>query len=93
MSAETKQAKWKQPDAVCKCMQWLEEKEPIRWSQTGDMVTLALVIDPLRKRKNARFAFIRYCPNCGAANFDVIEEAQPVAAPPMTYEELVEREG
>lgn len=82
MSAEetpTKKAVWKRPDAMCECIKWMEKNELMRYGETWDdkgQPGLMPIIDPHRRRRNAPYAPIKFCPNCGAATFEVVEEGR-----------------
>lgn len=69
--APAEKAVWKKPDDVCECIKWMEKNELMRWGETHSG-PLMPVIDPHRRRRNASFAAIKFCPNCGEPTFTVV---------------------
>ena len=75
-ASEAKKAVWKKPEAMCECIKWMEENDLMRYGETlgeNGEPGLMPIIDPHRRRRNAPYAPIKFCPNCGEPTFDVIE--------------------
>lgn len=80
MSEATQTAEFKKPDEMCECIKWMEKNELLRYGQTLDTTTgeegLMPIIDPHRRRRNAPYAPIKFCPNCGQPTFNLIPAPQ-----------------